>query len=63
MSVQKTSRDVWNFSRINLGEDGQGVGTIVLLLTQSEVDKTGGSYYGKQQLNYMSVKVRLLSLS
>ena len=37
-------------------------GTVVLLLTQSEVDKTGGSYYGKQQLNYMSVKVRLLSL-
>ena len=28
-----------------------------------EVDKTGGSYYGKQQLNYMSVKVSLLSLA
>merc|ERR1712198_427569 len=28
----------------------------VLLLTQSDVDKTGGSYYGKQQLHYMSVK-------
>ena len=32
------------------------VGSTVLLLTQSEVDKTGGSYYGKQQLHYMSVK-------
>merc|ERR1719227_45000 len=31
-------------------------GTTVLLLTQSDVDKTGGSYYGKQQLHYMSVK-------
>jgi len=31
-------------------------GTASLLLTQSEVDKTGGSYYGKQQLHYMSVK-------
>ena len=26
------------------------------MLTQSDVDKTGGSYYGKQQLHYMSVK-------
>jgi len=31
-------------------------GTTVLLLTQSDVDKTGGSYYGKQQLHFMSVK-------
>merc|ERR1711892_1296921 len=31
-------------------------GNSVLLLTQSEVDKTGGSYYGKQQLHYMSTK-------
>jgi len=31
-------------------------GTAVLLMTQSEVDKTGGSYYGKQQLHYMSTK-------
>merc|ERR1719341_2850264 len=31
-------------------------GTTVLLLTQSDVDKTGASYYGKQQLHYMSVK-------
>jgi len=31
-------------------------GNTVLLLTQSEVDKTGGSYYGKQQLHYMSTK-------
>merc|ERR1711936_1109602 len=31
-------------------------GNTVLLLTQADVDKTGGSYYGKQQLNYMSVK-------
>jgi len=31
-------------------------GNTVLLLTQAEVDKTGGSYYGKQQLNFMSVK-------
>ena len=28
----------------------------MLLLTQSEVDKTGGSYYGKQQLHYMNTK-------
>ena len=36
-------------------------GNILLILFQLsslEVDKTGGSYYGKQQLNYMSVKVR-----
>eukprot|EP00092_Neocalanus_flemingeri_P017385 GFUD01018805.1.p1 GENE.GFUD01018805.1~~GFUD01018805.1.p1 ORF type:complete len:598 (+),score=151.66 GFUD01018805.1:66-1859(+) len=32
------------------------LGTTVLLLTQAEVDKTGGSYYGKQQLHYMSTK-------
>ena len=32
------------------------IGSTVLLLTQSEVDKTGGSYYGKQQLRYMSIK-------
>lgn len=32
------------------------IGSTVLLLTQSEVDKTGGSYYGKQQLHYMSTK-------
>jgi len=32
------------------------LGTTVLLLTQSEVDKTGGSYYGKQQLHFMSTK-------
>jgi len=31
-------------------------GTAVLILTQAEVDKTGGSYYGKQQLHYMSCK-------
>jgi translation initiation factor 2A len=31
-------------------------GSAVLLLTQSEVDKTGGSYYGKQQLHYMSIR-------
>ena len=31
-------------------------GNTVLLLTQNDVDKTGGSYYGKQQLHYMSVK-------
>jgi len=32
------------------------LGSTVLLLTQAEVDKTGGSYYGKQQLHYMSTK-------
>ena len=31
-------------------------GNTVLLLTQSDVDKTGGSYYGKQQLHYMNIK-------
>ena len=28
------------------------LGKSVLLLTQSEVDKTGASYYGKTQLHY-----------
>jgi len=32
------------------------VGSAVLLLTQAEVDKTGSSYYGKQQLHFMSVR-------
>jgi len=32
------------------------IGSAALLLTQSEVDKTGGSYYGKQQLHYMNIK-------
>jgi translation initiation factor 2A len=31
-------------------------GTGVLLLVQAEVDKTGASYYGKQQLHYMTTK-------
>jgi len=31
-------------------------GSAVLLLTQAEVDKTGSSYYGKQQLHWMSTK-------
>lgn len=31
-------------------------GSAVLLMTQSEVDKTGSSYYGKQQLHYMSTR-------
>lgn len=30
-------------------------GTSALLLTSTEVDKSGGSYYGKQSLHYMSV--------
>lgn len=30
-------------------------GTSALLLTSTEVDKTGGSYYGKQTLHYISV--------
>ena len=29
------------------------LGKSVLLLTQSEVDKTGASYYGKTQLHYV----------
>merc|ERR1719431_1168059 len=32
------------------------VGSTVLLLTQAEVDKTGGSYCGKQQFHFMSVR-------
>ena len=36
---------------------------ILFQLSSLEVDKTGGSYYGKQQLNYMSVKVRLRDFS
>jgi len=32
------------------------VGTAALLLTQAEVDKTGSSYYGKQQLHWMSTR-------
>lgn len=31
-------------------------GTCVLLLTLTEVDKTGGSYYGKQGLHFIGVK-------
>lgn len=31
-------------------------GSSCLLLTQSEVDKTGGSYYGKQQLHFISTR-------
>lgn len=31
-------------------------GTSVLLITQAETDKTGGSYYGRQQLHYLSTK-------
>lgn len=30
-------------------------GNNVLLLTTTEVDKTGGSYYGKQGLHYMGL--------
>ena len=29
-------------------------GRQALLLTQAEVDKTGASYYGKQQLHYIN---------
>jgi len=32
------------------------IGTSVLLLAQAEVDKTGASYYGKQQLHFMTIK-------
>jgi len=31
-------------------------GRSVLLLCQSEVDKTGASYYGKTQLHYVDVE-------
>lgn len=31
-------------------------GTNVLLMTSTEVDKTGASYYGKQTLHYLSTK-------
>jgi len=31
-------------------------GSAVLLLVQAEVDKTGASYYGKQQLHFMTIK-------
>lgn len=31
-------------------------GTNVLLLTSTEVDKTGASYYGKQSLHFLSTK-------
>lgn len=31
-------------------------GTNVLLLTSTEVDKSGASYYGKQSLHYLSTK-------
>ncbi|XP_017891811.1 eukaryotic translation initiation factor 2A [Ceratina calcarata] len=31
-------------------------GTNVLLMTSTEVDKTGASYYGKQTLHYLSIK-------
>jgi len=40
-------------------------GSGVLLLVQAEVDKTGASYYGKQQLHYMNTKgdTSMVSLS
>jgi len=40
-------------------------GTGVLLLVQAEVDKTGASYYGKQQLHYMTTKgeTQMISLN
>jgi len=40
-------------------------GTGVLLLVQAEVDKTGASYYGKQQLHYMTSKgdTQMISLA
>jgi len=31
-------------------------GTCVLLLVQADVDKTGSSYYGKQQLHFMNIR-------
>lgn len=31
-------------------------GTNVLLLTSTEVDKSGASYYGKQSLHFLSTK-------
>ena len=31
-------------------------GSAVLVLTTTEVDKTGASYYGEQGLHYLSVK-------
>jgi uncharacterized protein with WD repeat len=37
-------------------------GKSVLLLCQSEVDKTGASYYGKTQLFYFDVQVGSLSV-
>jgi len=40
-------------------------GTAVLLLVQADVDKTGSSYYGKQQLHFMNIKgdTAMISLS
>jgi len=40
-------------------------GTGALLLVQADVDKTGASYYGKQQLHYMNIKgdTSMVSLS
>lgn len=32
------------------------IGTSALLMTSTEVDKTGASYYGKQTLHYLSTK-------
>ena len=32
------------------------LGNFALLLTQADVDKTGSSYYGKQQLHFLSTK-------
>jgi len=31
-------------------------GTNVLLMTNTEVDKTGASYYGKQTLHHLNIK-------
>jgi translation initiation factor 2A len=43
------------FQADNMTAEWSCDGKMVLLITQSEVDKTGGSYYGKQQLHFMSV--------
>lgn len=49
---------LWNFylqaDRVNIYWNNHG--TNVLLMTSTEVDKTGASYYGKQTLHYLSTK-------
>nr|XP_003707307.1 PREDICTED: eukaryotic translation initiation factor 2A [Megachile rotundata] len=48
------NKSFFQADRVNIYWNNQG--TNVLLMTSTEVDKTGASYYGKQTLHYLSTK-------